>query len=54
MRQTIHAGILSCVAGCAVICATGCTTCLYDGGLFIADSATGGVSLASGAGAGAK
>ena len=46
-------GVPTCIVGCTSSCLAGCAICLADGPIFIADTATGGASLASGAGAGA-
>lgn len=53
MSEVSTQGIPICIAGCTSICLAGCSICLADGPIFIADTATGGVSLASGAGAAA-
>lgn len=54
MNQVQPMGFWKCLVACTSICAAGCSGCLIDGPMFIADSATGGVSLASGASAGSS
>lgn len=47
-------GFWKCVVGCVGICGSGCLYCLWDGPIFVADTATGGTALASGLSAGAS
>lgn len=53
MNTVQPAGFWLCLVACTTVCASGCFNCVWDGPIFIADTATGGTSLASGAGAGA-
>lgn len=52
MNEVQPQGAGTCAAACAGICLAGCAICLADGPIFIADTATGGTSLASGTAAG--
>ncbi|UZQ85610.1 hypothetical protein ODU73_002775 [Thermoclostridium stercorarium] len=54
MNNVQPMGVLKCVIACTAVCGSGCLNCLWDGPIFIADTATTGTSLASGAGAGAS
>jgi hypothetical protein len=54
MHKMATKGIWRCLVACVGICGAGCSACLLDGPIFIADTATGGASLASGAAAGAS
>lgn len=53
MNDISNESVTICAVACATICLAGCNLCLLDGPIFIADTATGGASFASGAGAGA-
>ena len=54
MQKMAAMGVWRCLLACTGICGSGCTACLVDGPIFIADTATGGTALASGAAAGAS